>query len=299
MPPKTRGPTAKKWYPVAIEPDRTDFLNQIDNIREMLEALERLPQALFMIKDRDSRYVYMSRALREAIHRNPGQDVVGQTDFDLFPRIIAQSFRDNDLLVLRDGRTLLNEVHAILFYQHAPTWALSSKFPLRDSRGQIIGLITVNEPYDRAAGSDDELNRLLPAIEHLTKHYAQPFCLKTLARACCYSTRHFSRLFRAKLGHTAQQHLEQVRLFHALDAIRHTHQSIGTIAENCGFYDPSAFVKRFKRFAGMPPLKWRRLHQKPIKSERPTVLPQTTPTLEPPSKASPSQSRSRTSRRLR
>jgi AraC-like DNA-binding protein len=272
---KSRGSPAEKWYDLAMEPDRSDFLNQIGNLREMLDALDRIPQALFMIKDLDSRYVYMSRALREAIHRRNDQDVVGKTDFDLFPRIIAQTFRDNDLLVLRDGRTLLNEIHATLFAQHAPTWSLSSKFPLRDRKGHIIGLITINEPYDRHAGSDDDLNRLLPAIEHLTKHYAKPFSLKTLAQACSYSPRHFSRLFRARLGHTAQQHLEKVRLFHALDAIRHTSQPIANIADSCGFYDHSSFVKRFKRFSGMTPLRCRKHQQDTLKSEPVIATPRT------------------------
>ena len=41
--------------------------------------------------------------------------------------------------------------------------------------------------------------------------------------------------------------VEQVRIFHATDAIRHSAASIGQIALDCGFYDPSAFVKRFKK----------------------------------------------------
>ena len=53
-----------------------------------------------MIKNLDYRYIYMSRALREAINLPPGQEVVGRTDFDLSPKIIAESFRQNDLLVL-------------------------------------------------------------------------------------------------------------------------------------------------------------------------------------------------------
>jgi AraC-like DNA-binding protein len=241
----------------------------------MLDALERIPNSLFMIKDLDSRYIYMSRGLREAIHLAPGMDVVGKTDFDLFPRIIAQSFRENDLRVFREGTPLVNEIHAAIFFRHTPLWAVSSKFPIRDREGAIIGLITINEPYDGLVGADEELNRLLPAIERITKDYARPLRMGALARACGYSERHFARLFRTRMGQSAQRFLEGVRLFHALDFIRHSNRPIAEIAEACGFYDHSSFVKRFRRFAGTTPLAWRRSQQATIKAEQALAIPET------------------------
>jgi AraC-like DNA-binding protein len=249
------------------------FLQRVGDLREMLDALERIPGALFMIKDLDSRYVYMSRGLREAIHLPPGMEVVGKTDFDLFPKIIAQSFRENDRKVFLQGRPLLNEVHAAIFFDQTPIWAVSSKFPLRDRAGNIMGLITVNEPYNQIAGADEELNRLLPALEEMTKHYARSLRLGALARSCGYSERHFARLFRARMGKTARQFLEQVRMFHALDALRRSNRPVAEIGMRCGFYDHSSFVKSFRAHTGTTPLRWRRTQQESIKSERATVLP--------------------------
>ncbi|MCB1207043.1 MAG: AraC family transcriptional regulator [Verrucomicrobiae bacterium] len=256
-----------------MEPKRNGFFERLGNVREMLDVLERIPGALFMIKDLDSRYVYMSRGLREAIHIEPGQEVVGKTDFDLFPKIVAQNFRENDLKVFREGLPLVNEIHAAIFFRHTPLWAISSKYPLRDRDGCIIGLITINEPYEKVAGGDEELIRLLPAVEHLTKRYAEPFVLATLARSCGYSERHFLRLFKRRLHQSPGQFLEQVRLFHALDAVRHSNHSIARIAGECGYYDPSVFVKRFKRFVGTTPLKCRREFQAGIKKEPGKALP--------------------------
>lgn len=253
--------------------EREEFFERIKNLREMLDVLARMPGSLFMIKDIDSRYVYMSRALRDAIHLDPEQEVVGKTDFDLFPKIVAQSFRENDQKVFRDGRPLINEIHATIFFQHAPVWSISSKYPLRDGTGAIIGLITINEPYDKVAGNDDELSRLLPAIEHMANHYSQPFSLALLARICGYSERHFMRLFKARMRQSAQQFYEQVRMFHALDAIRHSNRPISEVAEECGFYDLSSFIKRFKRFVGKTPLRCRRDHQASIKQERVIAIP--------------------------
>jgi AraC-like DNA-binding protein len=264
----------KKWYNPAMEPVRNQFFEAFDNITQILDALELIPGAQFMIKDLDSRYVYMSRVLREAIHIQPGQQVVGKTDFDLFPRIVAQNFRENDLQVFEKGRPLVNEIHAAMFFRHAPIWSISSKYPLRDRAGKIVGLITINESYDKLVGGDDELNRLLPAIEHMSKNYSENVAISVLARLCSYSERHFMRIFKKRMKMSAHNFLEQVRMFHAIEAIKHSNRSIAEIAIDSGFYDHSSFVKAFKRFTGTTPLRYRREHQSRLKSERGMALPE-------------------------
>ncbi len=257
-----------------MEPVRNPFFKTFDNITQILDALELLPGSMFMIKDLDSRYVYMSRSLREAIHIQPGQVVVGKTDFDLFPRIVAQNFRENDLQVFEKGRPLVNEIHAAMFFRHAPMWSISSKYPLRDNAGKIVGLITINESYDKLVGGDDELNRLLPAIECMSKNYSRNVAVSELARLCGYSERHFMRIFIRRMKMSAHKFLEQVRMFHAINAIKHSNLPIAEIAIDCGFYDHSSFVKAFKRFVETTPLQYRREHQSQLKSERGMALPE-------------------------
>ena len=112
---------------------QNDFFLQLGDFRQMLDAIERIPGAMFMIKNLDSRYVFMSRALKEAVHLAPDFDVVGKSDFDLFPRIIAESYRQNDLQVFEHDRPLIKEIHATSFFDHPSSWAWSSKFPLHDA----------------------------------------------------------------------------------------------------------------------------------------------------------------------
>ncbi len=252
---------------------QTAFFQDVAESTQLLQALEHLPGALFMVKNLDSRYLYMSRALRDAINLPPGQEVVGKTDFDLFPKIIAESFRQNDLLVFKHGKPLVNEVHATGFFAHEPKWTFSSKYPLHNRAGKVIGLITINRPYTEVMGLDAELNRLLPAIEHVFRHYAEAVTIATLAKLCSLSESHFMRVFRQGMKMTAQVFVEQVRMFHAIDAIKHTAHSIARIAQDNGFYDHSAFVKRFKKFTGTTPLNYRRDQQTKLKADRAIALP--------------------------
>jgi len=251
---------------------QNDFFLQLGDFRQMLDAIERIPGAMFMIKNLDSRYIYMSRGLRDAIHLDADFEVVGKTDFDLFPKIIAQTFRQNDLAVFKHGKPRINEVHAVGFFAHAMKWAYSSKFPLRSRKGKVIGLITINELYNDVMGEDAELNRLLPAFKHITENYAGRITIGELAKRCSYSESQFTRLFRRHMRMTAYAFVEQVRIHHALEALKHSATSIIQIALDCGFYDRSAFVKRFKKFTGTTPLRYRREEQTKLKADRAIAL---------------------------
>ena len=256
-----------------MNPFQTAFFRNVADVTQILRALEHLPGALFMIKNLDSRYVYMSPALKAAINLPLEHEVVGKTDFDLFPKIIAESFRQNDLLVFKHGRTLVNEVHATGFFAAAPKWTFSSKYPLHNRTRKVVGLITINRPYTEVMGRDAELNRLLPALEHVFRHYADAITIGTLARLCSLSESQFMRVFRQGMKMTAQGFVEQVRMFHAIDDIKHTSHSIARIAQETGFYDHSAFVKRFKKFTGTTPLNYRRVEQAKRKTDRAVALP--------------------------
>jgi transcriptional regulator GlxA family with amidase domain len=43
---------------------------------------------------------------------------------------------------------------------------------------------------------------------------------------------------------------------------------VAEVALNCGFYDPTSFVKRFKKFSGTLPLKYRREQRSRLKDKR-------------------------------
>lgn len=193
--------------------------------------------------------------------------------------MIAETFRQNDLLVFEDGRTLLNEIHATAFFSGPTKWFFSSKFPLRNHEGTIIGLITINEPYEQVMGQDAELNQLLPAIQHITEEYAEKITIADLADLCSLSESHFMRIFKQRMNMTAQNFVEQVRMYHAVEAIKHGKESIASIAHGCGFYDHSAFVKRFKKLTGTTPLKYRKDYQSHYEMNRAVAIPEPLPGL--------------------
>lgn len=72
-----------------------------------------------------------------------------------------------------------------------------------------------------------------------------------------YSSYHFLRLFRVVMGKTPNRYLTDCRLAKAKLLLVSTGLSIAQVATQSGFAQSSYFIKVFRRFEGMSPVKYR------------------------------------------
>lgn len=90
-------------------------------------------------KDRTSRFVAFSRSFREQWAVAPACDLKGKTDFDFFPADQARQTQAEEQEIIRTGLPLSSRLEMETHADGRVTWTLTSKFPWRDSSGQIIG----------------------------------------------------------------------------------------------------------------------------------------------------------------
>jgi len=109
--------------------------------RSLRESVSRLQDivdnssALIYVKDRDGRYLLVNRHFEQRFGF-ARDDVLGKTDFDLFPPEAARNYRLHDREVLATGRAQEVEEPAM---EVDGSW-LSIKFPLRDESGKPYAL---------------------------------------------------------------------------------------------------------------------------------------------------------------
>lgn len=100
------------------------------------DIIDKTPAVLF-IKDLEGRYM-MVNARFEALVGAPLSEVCGLTDLDLFPRHLAEAFRDNDRKVIETGNTVeceetMEEKGKKLFFN-------SLRFPLKNAAGKLYAV---------------------------------------------------------------------------------------------------------------------------------------------------------------
>jgi len=125
--------------------------------RKFLETLfETMPQRVFW-KDRDSRYLGCSRLFATDIGLTDQADVVGLTDFDMSWHEVAEEVREEDRLIVSGAVSHINNVSYVRSSKGAPIWADTTKVPIRDQSGNIVGVL----------GTFSDVTALLAEQQHL------------------------------------------------------------------------------------------------------------------------------------
>ena len=113
--------------------------------------------AVIYIKDTKYRYIHVNRQWEQLIQATRG-DIVGKTDFELFPPELASGFRVNDERVLRTGESVKCE--EVAPHSDGPHTYLSVKFPLRDDLGQIVAMAGISTDItDRVLARKEKIGR--------------------------------------------------------------------------------------------------------------------------------------------
>ncbi|MGA3135860.1 MAG: EAL domain-containing protein [Terracidiphilus sp.] len=112
--------------------------------RELLEAfLEHIPDNVFF-KDRDSRFVCIGRAMTAFFGLADPEEAVGKTDADMFSAEHAgQAFADEQEII-RTGQAKIGMEEKETWPDGHESWALTTKVPLKDKSGQIIGTMGIS-----------------------------------------------------------------------------------------------------------------------------------------------------------
>lgn len=100
--------------------------------------------------------------------------------------------------------------------------------------------------------------RLEPVIRFIYQHYDQKVTLADLAREASMSVPNFSSVFRRTYGLSPMEYLNRLRLQNAVDLLQNTDKKIIDIAEECGFFSISNFIKAFNNNVGMSPSRYRK-----------------------------------------
>lgn len=99
--------------------------------------------------------------------------------------------------------------------------------------------------------------RLMPAIDHIHRHYGEPLRIAALASLCSLSEPSFFRHFRRLLNQTPVRFIQSVRLEEARTLLMTTQRKVSDIAQSAGFQNVSFFNRQFRKYHGKTPTRFR------------------------------------------
>jgi len=222
-----------------------------------LELFDYLPGVIFYAKDRESRYIAANRAMLTAKELEEPRNLLGKTDRDFHPPIFADAYIAEDQKIMESGRALPNQIWFVIDRSGKPGWFQSTKIPLRDEEGDIIGIAGVRYSIDTPEARKRQFRKLAPVIRHLEEHYTETISMKEMAELAGMSSTHFNREFHTIFRMSPTRFLHALRIEKARQLLSGTDASVGEIALATGYHDQSHFTRHFRRVVKMTPRRFR------------------------------------------
>jgi PAS domain S-box-containing protein len=116
-------------------------LRQQHNLLRLL--IDNLPDSVY-VKDSESRFILANQAVIKYEGVKTEKELLGKTDFDLYSKEWATRFYAEEQEVIQKHRPLINQERFYINKYGKEQWVLTTKVPLKDDKGKIIGLVGIN-----------------------------------------------------------------------------------------------------------------------------------------------------------
>ena len=126
--------------------------------------LNTIPDRIY-IKDRQSRFIKINAALAKRLGVASPELAVGRTDFDFMPPEKAREFQRDEQRILQSGEPLINKTEKQILPDGQSMWTSTTKVPLRDTEGKIIGLVGINRDITELVRTEDALRQSRDELE--------------------------------------------------------------------------------------------------------------------------------------
>jgi AraC-like DNA-binding protein len=231
---------------------------------EVIELFDYLEDTPLWMKDEAGHYEWANVALLLNFGVKTRAELIGRTDYDFCSEVLANQYRIDDERVLRGDR-ILSRVELVGRFNHTARWCITSKVPLRDPKGKIVGTAGVTRPLQNPEarnGSPAPIGSPLSvAIRFISQNFADRITNEDLAKACGLSVRAFERQFQAAYNVSPHDYLRQLRVRMSCSALVFSRKSLAEVATEFGFADQSHFTKEFRKFMAETPRAYRSRYQ--------------------------------------
>lgn len=113
-------------------------------VNDALQEMMQNSDEYMFVKDR--RFVYRggSEVMARMMGFDSSAEFIGKTDYDLFPKELAENYREDDCKVLESGKPIIGMVERLPDLNGKQRWTKTWKRALHDAAGNIVGLYGIS-----------------------------------------------------------------------------------------------------------------------------------------------------------
>lgn len=170
---------------MGIARDITDLKNAQDALRSkhsMLRTIIDHALAGIFVKDLQGHYLLINKKHIAYLGADTESDVLGKTLYDFIQHDEAERISAFDQKIMESGKSIENLVDCRERKGTGEFWLLTSKVPLQDETGEVVGLVGISLDITRQKRNEAELRATIRLLEETKLQLIEAEKLKTVGR---------------------------------------------------------------------------------------------------------------------
>ena len=189
---------------IGIGTDITNLKQTEDELqkqRDLLQALmDNLPDTIYF-KDRDSRFTVVNKAQAHMLGAHDPEEIIGKSDLDFQNPKLAAEFLLEEQGLMQSGEPVIDRLEYNPTRGGQSRWLSATKVPLRNQKGEIVGLVGVSRDITERVRAEHQLRENEVALRRYAEEIAQTNRELSEARDRALEASYVKSAFLATMSH--------------------------------------------------------------------------------------------------
>jgi PAS domain S-box-containing protein len=122
---------------------------ELQKEKALLDALlNNVPEHIYF-KDKESKFLRFSKSMIKLFGLEKAEDLLGKSDFDFFDEEHSRPAYEGEQEIIRTGNAIIDLEEKEVMEDGRISWVNTTKMPLRNSQGEIIGTFGISKDITR------------------------------------------------------------------------------------------------------------------------------------------------------
>ncbi|UCH13072.1 MAG: PAS domain-containing protein, partial [Bacteroidales bacterium] len=135
---------------------------QVDLFKEtaLLNNLMNFSPDYIYFKDKQSKFIRISKTMAKSFGFKKPEDAVGKSDFDLFTDEHARPAYNDEMQIIKTGKPIVDKIEKETRSDGRVTWVTTTKMPLINEKGETIGTFGVSSDVTKVKNLELKANEV-------------------------------------------------------------------------------------------------------------------------------------------